>query len=76
MISIEKGDLLEFIYINYRGEESLRKVVVDQLFIGSNQWHPENQFLMTALDIKKSAMRCFAVKDMSSIEIFKNRWYH
>lgn len=73
-LQIEKGDILNFSYVNYKDEKSYRKVVVDNIYLGSNKWHPEPQFLLMALDVDKNAMRAFAMKDMSEIIIMKNRW--
>lgn len=74
MKEVQKGNILNFLYKNYKGETSVRSVVVDQLFLGSNQWHPQNQFLLSAFDLDKRAMRCFAVKDMSNITMNINKW--
>lgn len=74
MDKIEKGDILSFVYTNYKNETSLREVVVDELYLGSNKWHPRNQFLLTGFDLDKKAMRCFAMKDMKNIVMRKNKW--
>jgi len=74
MNSIEKGDKLSFLYTNWKGETSVRNAIVNTFHLGSNQWHPQNQFLLTGLDVDKNAMRCFALKDMSNIVVTKNEW--
>lgn len=53
-------------YTNYRGERGLRRVIPDQIFFGSNEWHPEPQWLMLAYDCEKKAERIFSVRDIHS----------
>jgi len=74
MEKIEHGDILNFIYTNHKGETDVRKMIVDQLFLGSNEWHPKKQFLISGFDLDKGSMRCYAMKDMRHIVIEKNKW--
>lgn len=53
-------------YTNYRGERSLRRVLPLGIFWGANEWHPEEQWLLSAMDLEKNAARIFAVKDIHS----------
>jgi predicted DNA-binding transcriptional regulator YafY len=53
-------------YVNYRGERSERLVEPAQIYFGSNEWHPEPQWLMDAWDHQKQAYRTFAMKDIHS----------
>jgi hypothetical protein len=53
-------------YTNYRGERSERRISPMSIGWGSNQWHPERQWLLSAVDIKKGEIRQFAVKDIHS----------
>lgn len=59
---------LEFDYTNYKGEQSHRRVIVHSVGYGSNEWHPEPQWLMYALDLDKNEFREFAMKDMSNVK--------
>lgn len=65
-MSIDKArEALTFDYINYRGERSTRRVIPDRVWFGSTSWHPEPQWLLSAVDLDKdSAQRDFALVDM------------
>ena len=54
-----------FTYRNYRGEVSTRTVVPLHIMWGANEWHPEEQWLLYAIDVKKEAQRLFAMKDIT-----------
>ena len=56
-------------YTNYRGERGLRRIIPDQISFGSNEWHPEPQWLMLAYDCEKKAERLFAVRDIHSWQV-------
>ena len=53
-------------YTNYRGERSTRKIVPKNIWFGKTEWHPEEQWLLDAIDIEKDAIRNFAMKDIHS----------
>lgn len=53
-----------FHYKNYRGEAGYRKVIPIHIVFGANEWHPEPQWLLYALDLEKNAPRFFAMKDI------------
>ena len=53
-----------FTYRNYRGEVSTRTVIPIHIAWGANEWHPEQQWLLYALDTEKNAPRFFAMKDI------------
>ena len=57
--------ILHFAYINWRGERGYRTVFVLGMRWGSTEWHPEPQWLLTAYDFDRRAVREFAVKDMA-----------
>ena len=52
------------VYTNYKGKTSVRHVVPKEIYFGQTDWHPENQWLMSAYDIDKAADRTFAMKDI------------
>lgn len=62
------GAPLRFRYTNYRGEHSIRRAWPIRLEWGSNEWHPEPQWLLLANDIDKGEPRYFALRDMSPAE--------
>lgn len=48
-------------YRNWRGEFGRREIAPIRLIWGSNEWHPEPQWLIEAWDIGKSEIRTFAL---------------
>jgi predicted DNA-binding transcriptional regulator YafY len=53
-------------YTNYRGERRERRVHPSSITFSCTEFHPENQWLLTALDLEKNEMRVFAMKDVHS----------
>ncbi len=53
-----------FTYKNHKGETSIRLVRPEMIHFGSNEYHPEPQWLMLAWDLHKEALRSFAIKDI------------
>jgi hypothetical protein len=51
------------LYTNYKGETSWRRVVPLRVRYGSNEWHPEPQWLLDVWDSDKAAERTLAMKD-------------
>lgn len=52
-------------YTNYRGETADRTIVPITIWFGHTEWHPEDQWLLKALDKDKGQVRDFALKDMT-----------
>ena len=55
---------LKFEYINWEGNQALRKLKPIEIWFGKTEWHPEEQWFLKALDIDKNAERNFALKDI------------
>lgn len=55
-------------YTNWRGERSKRDIGPLAIEWGSNEWHKEPQFLLSAWCFTTKAKRCFAIKDIHSWE--------
>jgi len=51
---------LSIIYTNWRGETAERTILPLRMWFGSTEWHPEPQWLLTAIDTEKNAERDFA----------------
>lgn len=64
---IKKGSYIVFTYTNWKGEQSLRKVIVSDFTFGSNECHKEPQLLLLAFDVEKSVYRTFATKDIMRV---------
>lgn len=61
-----KKRVVKILYKNWRGETSLRTILPGDTVFGSNEWHPEEQWFLKALDLDKNAERIFAMKDISA----------
>ncbi len=55
---------IQIVYTNYKGETSVRRIIPEKIYFGSNEWHQEAQWLVGALDVDKNSNRTFAVKDI------------
>lgn len=53
-------------YTNYKGITAVRDLTPIRFWFGSNQWHPEPQWMMKAFDEEKRQIRDFAMKDILS----------
>ncbi len=51
-------------YTNYAGERTARIVEPIRIYFGSTDHHPEQQWLMEAFDVRKKAIRHFAIQDV------------
>lgn len=52
------------VYTNWKGATVIRNILPIRIYFGSNEWHKENQWLLQALDLDKTASRTFAIKDI------------
>lgn len=50
-------------YTNYRGEVSTRRIIPHRPYFGATEHHPEPQWILSAYDLEKGAVRDFALKD-------------
>jgi predicted DNA-binding transcriptional regulator YafY len=57
-----------FTYKNHRGEISVRLIRPIMIAFGSNEYHPEPQWLLHAFDLNKEDERTFAMKDIKDWE--------
>lgn len=64
-MSTDDNQVVTIRYKNYRGEISTRRIVPKKIWFGSNEYHPEEQWLLDAHDLEKDAERSFAIKDIS-----------
>ena len=70
MITIigEDAEFITFTYTNWKGKKAQRKALMKSLYWGSNEWHPQEQWLVRGFDLDKQAMRTYALKDMSKLQ--------
>lgn len=65
--SISNGSILQFDYVNWKGEASYRTIAPMTIFYGSTMYHQEDQWLMVAYDLDKTNLRIFAMDQMTNI---------
>lgn len=58
--------IVRILYTNYRGENAWRSIRPVRIWFGSTKWHPEDQWLLDALDLEKNASRSFAMQDIQA----------
>ena len=63
---MDSDKTVQIVYTNYKGATGTRHVIPIEILFGHNEWHTEDQWLMRAFDIEKSAERTFALKDIQS----------
>jgi predicted DNA-binding transcriptional regulator YafY len=56
------------LYTNHRNETARRRIQPLRIWFGSTEWHPEPQWLMSATDLDKGAVRDFAMQDIREWE--------
>lgn len=57
---------VSILYTNWRGEKAERVIVPISIWFGATEWHPEQQWLLKALDVEKDAERDFAMRDIEA----------
>ncbi len=55
---------INILYTNWRDEQAWRTIEPLKIWFGSTEWHKDEQWLLTALDVDKNAERDFAMKDI------------
>lgn len=60
-----QGGSLFIDYTNYRGERAVREIrPVTAPYLGSNEYHPQVQWLVNAVDVERDLERTFALRDV------------
>jgi hypothetical protein len=67
----DEEQVLEFDYLNYRGEYSRRTARMSSMYLGSNEYHRDTQWIMVGIDLEKSQERHFAVLDMTNLKVIE-----
>ncbi len=63
---IDPAAVVAIDYTNYRGERAIRRILPLRMRFAATEWHPERQWLLTAIDVEKDAERDFAMRDVHS----------
>lgn len=58
--------IVEIDYTNWRGERSKRRILPQRVVWENNEWHPDTQWLLEAIDIEKREARTFALANIHS----------
>lgn len=52
-------------YTNWRGERRMRKIRPLNIVFRASSWHPQNQWLLSAIDLEDGEVKEFALKDIA-----------
>lgn len=63
-VAVEAGQTLRFRYVNWRGEEAERCVIVQAIWFGSTEWYCQSEWLLRGIDQEKGEQRDFAMSKM------------
>lgn len=55
---------VEIIYTNWKNVKAKRIIRPIEVWFGKTEYHPEDQWLLKALDVEKDEERDFAMKDI------------
>lgn len=55
---------IKVLYKNWRGEEGVRKIIPLQIYFGSTEFHPTEQWLLKVWDCEKDDYRIYAFMDI------------
>ena len=66
--SSDQTQKVKFTYTNWKGETKQRQAIFYGFFLGSNEWHPDQQWLVVGYDLEKKAERTFALNDITDLE--------
>ena len=58
---MEEKKKVTILYTNWKGETKYE--------FKATQWHPEEQWILNAMDIDKNAQRAFAIKDIKEWKV-------
>lgn len=64
--SVSKREAVTIDYTNHRGERGTRVIWPISIYYGVNKYHSGPQWLLMAVDLGKSGLRVYAMKDIHS----------
>jgi predicted DNA-binding transcriptional regulator YafY len=53
-------------YTNWQGARSMRRIMPLRISFENNEWHPDTQWLLEAVDLDKGEVRTFAFAKIHS----------
>jgi hypothetical protein len=60
-----------FHYTNWRNETSERSAKILGIYLGCNEYHKEEQWILVGVDLEKIQVRHYALKDMKNIKLIE-----
>lgn len=51
-------------YTNWKGSRRERRIIPLDMFIGSSEFHPQEQWLMKAIDLEDNVVKSFAMSGL------------
>ena len=57
-------EIVKILYTNWKDETRYRLIKPISIEFKSTEWHKEEQWILSAVDIEKNAIRNFAIKDI------------
>ena len=67
-MDLENKKTVQFKYCNYKGDLRIRKVIPAEIWFGTTEYHPGEQWFLKAFDVEKEDYRDFSMKDIVSWE--------
>ena len=55
---------VKILYTNWKNETKYRNIIPINIEFKHTEWHKEEQWILNAIDLDKSASRSFAIKDI------------
>ena len=55
---------IKVLYCNWRGETTVRKIIPIKIYVGSTEYHSQEQWLLEVWDCERNALRTYALKDI------------
>lgn len=63
-MELQPGKPVTFLYKNWRGEVTKRRVIPEALHYGATEWHPEPQWLLRAFCLDRQEPRDFSLEEI------------
>lgn len=61
---METKETVTICYLNWKGSLGIRRILPKRIWWGKTEYHPEEQWLLDAIDLEKNLERTFAMKDI------------
>ncbi|QIG71671.1 hypothetical protein EVB32_191 [Rhizobium phage RHph_TM39] len=72
MTNVDQSKIVVIDYTNWEGKRSVREIIpTGELKFKSTLYHPEMQWILEAIDVRKGEIRHFALTDIHSINAYK-----